>query len=104
VQGASPQKVAVTVAGPSLRSAGITNALGDPMLTLVRQSDGAVIASNDNWQAGATAPQLQAAGFAPASALEPGVLLSLDPGAYTVIVQGVSNTTGVAVVGVFAVP
>jgi alpha-tubulin suppressor-like RCC1 family protein len=104
VQGASPQKVAVTVAGPSLRSAGITDALGDPMLTLVRQSDGAVIASNDNWQAGATAPQLQAAGFAPASALEPGVLLSLDPGAYTVIVQGVSNTTGVAVVGVFAVP
>ena len=104
VQGTAPQNVAVTVAGPSLGSAGITNALGDPMLTLVRQSDGAVIASNDNWEAGGTAGQLQAAGFAPASSLEPGVLLSLVPGAYTVVVQGAGNTTGVAVVGVFAVP
>ena len=74
------------------------------MLTVVRQSDGAVIASNDNWGDSATAADLQAAGFAPASPLEPGVLLSLDPGAYTVIVQGVGNTTGVAVVGVFAAP
>jgi len=104
VQGGAPQKVAITVAGPSLGSAGIINPLADPMLTVVRQSDGAIIASNDNWADGATAADLQAAGFAPASPLEPGLLLSLDPGAYTAIVQGVGNTTGVAVVGVFAAP
>jgi len=104
VQGPAPQKVAVTVAGPSLASAGITNPLGDPMLTLVRQSDGAVIATNDNWADGPTAADLRTAGFAPASPLEPGVLLSLDPGAYTIVVQGAANTTGVAVVGVFAAP
>jgi hypothetical protein len=104
VQGSGPQKVALTVAGPSLASADVPDALGDPMLTVVRQSDGAIIASNDNWEAGGTAGELQAAGFAPASSLEPGALLSLDPGAYTVIVQGVGNTSGLAVVGVFAVP
>jgi len=104
VQGTAPQKVAVTVAGPSLASADVPDALGDPMLTVVRQSDGAVIASNDNWESGGTAGELQAAGFAPASPFEPGLLLSLDPGAYTVIVQGVGNTSGLAVVGVFAAP
>ena len=31
-------------------------------------------------------------------------LPALVPGAYTVVVQGAGNTTGVAVVGVFAVP
>ncbi|HET7400345.1 MAG TPA: hypothetical protein VFJ62_01150, partial [Usitatibacter sp.] len=104
VQGGGPRKVAVTVAGPSLGPAGIANPLANPTLTLVRQSDGTVITANDDWQSGATAAQLLAAHFAPADPAEPGVLLLLDPGAYTAIVQGVGGTTGVAVVGVFAVP
>ncbi|HET7379961.1 MAG TPA: hypothetical protein VFJ24_07970, partial [Gaiellales bacterium] len=103
VQGASPQQVAVTVAGPSLRAAGITNALANPMLVVARP-DGALIALNDDWQSDAAAAQLQAAGFAPADPAEPGVPLTLDPGPYTAIVRSTDGTTGVAVVGVFAVP
>jgi len=95
--------VVITAAGPSLASAGIANPLANPMMTLVRSSDGAVIATNDDWQAAANAADIQAAGFAPADAREPAIMMTLAPGAYTSIVSGVGNTTGVAVVGVFEV-
>ena len=104
VNGAAPQKVAVTATGPSLAPFGISNYLPNPQISIVRSSDQAVIATNDNWQTDPNAAQLQASGFAPGNALEPGILTTLAPGAYTVIVSGVGNTTGVAVVGAFTVP
>ena len=73
----------------------------NPAIQLVRQSDQAVIATNDDWQSDPNAAQLQAKGFAPADAREPGLLLTLPPGAYTAVVSGVNNTTGTAVIGVF---
>jgi hypothetical protein len=101
VQGATAQNVVVNVAGPSLASAGITNPLANPTLTLVRSSDNAVIATNDNWGSAANAAQIQASGFAPNNSLEPAIMMSLPPGAYTAIVQGAGGGTGVALVGVF---
>jgi len=70
----------------------------------VRSSDQAVLATNDDWQSGPNAAQVQASGFAPGNALEPAILMTLDPGAYTAIVQGVGGGTGVSVVGVFTLP
>ncbi|QJR16128.1 InlB B-repeat-containing protein [Usitatibacter palustris] len=105
VYGDNTQQVVITVAGPSLVNAGIPNALANPVLTIVRSSDGAVIASNDNWQSQANPAHvaaIQAAGFAPAHVLEPAVILTLPPGAYTAIVQG-SGGTGVGLVGVYKV-
>ncbi|QJR13384.1 hypothetical protein [Usitatibacter palustris] len=107
IQGTGTQSVVVTVAGPSLVNAGIPNPLSNPMITIVRASDGAVIASNDNWQTQTNPGDvalIQNAGFAPASTLEPAVFLTLPPGAYTAVVQGVGNVTGVGLVGVFRVP
>ena len=103
IGGSAPKTVVITAAGPSLASAGIANPLVNPAMTLVRSSDGAVIATNDDWQAAANAADIQAAGFAPADAREPAIMMTLPPGAYTSIVSGVGNTTGVAVVGVFEV-
>ncbi|QJR16127.1 RCC1 domain-containing protein [Usitatibacter palustris] len=106
VQGTGTQTVVVTVAGPSLIPAGIPNALANPTLYIVRATDGAVIASNDNWQTQtnpADAAAIQAAGFAPAHVLEPAVKLTLPPGAYTAVVQGTGGT-GVGLVGVYRVP
>jgi len=103
VQGDSPQTVAITVAGPSLASAGIAQPLMNPTLTLVRSSDQAVIAVNDDWQSASNADAIRASGFAPADPREPAILVTLPPGAYTAIVRGVNDTTGVAVVGAFAV-
>jgi hypothetical protein len=103
IQGATPQTVVVRARGPSLAAAGIANPLADPTLTLVRSSDNAVIATNDNWQTAANAAQITASGFAPSNNAEAAIQMTLAPGAYTAIVQGVSNGTGVAIVEVFAV-
>jgi len=102
IEGSQPLPVAVRARGPSLAQAGVQGVLANPVLTLVRASDGAVIAINDNWQADANAAQLQASGFAPADASEAAVLRTLPPGAYTAIVSGAGGTTGVAIVEVFA--
>jgi len=104
IQGSSPQTVVINVAGPSLANFGITNPLANPTLTLVRSSDNAVIATNDNWQSASNAAQIQASGFAPSNALEPAIMMTLAPGAYTAIVQGAGGGTGVGLVGVFTTP
>ena len=101
VQGTGPRTVVITATGPSLVPFGITNPLANPTLTLVRQSDHAVIASNDDWQTNANAAQITASGFAPTNPLESALLVTLAPGAYTAIVQGAGGGVGVSVVGVF---
>ena len=61
-----------------------------------------MLATNDDWGSAANAAQVTASGFAPANAKESAILVTLPPGAYTAIVRGVANTTGVAIVEVFA--
>jgi hypothetical protein len=107
IQGDSAKTVVVNVAGPHLANFGITNPLANPQLTLVRSSDNAILATNDNWQTQANPAHvalIQATGFQPNHQLEPAIIATLPPGAYTAIVSGVNNGTGVALVGVFAVP
>ncbi len=103
VVGTASKTLAIVATGPSLAQYGIANALANPTLTLVRQSDQTVIATNDDWQADANASQLQAAGFAPANALESALYVTLPPGAYTAIVSGAGGGTGVGIVGVYVV-
>jgi hypothetical protein len=104
VQGTTPQTLAITATGPSLTAFGIANPLANPTLTIVRSSDQSVVATNDNWQSDPSAAQLQASGFAPTNPFESGMVLSLQPGAYTAIVSGSGGGTGTSVVGVFALP
>jgi hypothetical protein len=103
IGGTSSKTVAIVATGPSLVPFGITNALANPTLTLVRSSDQAVIATNDDWQSAANQADLVAAGFAPSNALEAAILADLAPGAYTAIVQGAGGGTGVSVIGVYEV-
>jgi len=98
----SAMTVVVTAKGPSLERFGIASPLPDPQLTLVRISDGAVIAFNDNWQTAPNAGELQSSGFAPSHPLESAVLITLNPGLYTAIVSGVNNTSGTGIVEVYA--
>jgi hypothetical protein len=104
IQGNAPQQVAIVATGPSLAQYGVANPLMNPSITLVRSSDQAVIGTNDDWETESNASQLQAAGFAPPNASEAAILTTLPPGAYTAIVSGVGGTTGISVVGVYAVP
>ena len=77
--------VVIRALGPSLASAGISDPLSDPMLT-VYDSNGAPIASNDNWQDDTSATRHQQNGLAPTDAAESATILHLPAGAYTAIV------------------
>jgi hypothetical protein len=102
IVGDSPQSVVVRARGPSLAAGGITNALENPTLTLVRTSDARVMATNDNWQTAQNAGNLVTSGFAPTDAKEAAVLVTLEPGAYTAVVEGVGGSSGVAIVEAWA--
>jgi hypothetical protein len=103
IGGTEPKTVAIVATGPSLSAYGVANPLANPTLTLVRSSDQAVLASNNDWSVSPNSQEIQASGFAPAGQTEAMILANLSPGAYTAIVQGNNNTTGVAVIAVYEV-
>jgi hypothetical protein len=103
ITGSVNKTVVVRARGPSLVPFGITNALADPTLQLVRSSDQATLATNNDWGTSSNAAQITASGFAPGNARESAILMSLPPGAYTAIVSGAGNGTGVGIVEVFEV-
>jgi hypothetical protein len=82
--------------GPSLAQFGVQNTMQDPVLELHNQS-GALLDSNDNWKDG-NRQALIDNGYAPADDREAAIFAVLPPGAYTAIVRGKNNTTGVALV------
>lgn len=91
--GAATQ-VLVRAIGPSL--SGVANALTDPTLELHDQN-GAIVASNDNWK-GTQQSEIEATTIPPADDRESAIVQTLNAGAYTAIVRGKINATGVALV------
>ena len=77
--------VLIRALGPSLADFGLVP-LADPTMTLY-DATGAVIASNDNWM-DTQADEIAATGLIPGNPLESAILITLDPGSYTAIVQG----------------
>lgn len=96
VLGTEPTNFIVRAIGPSLP---LTGSLADPALEL-HDSNGATIASNDNWKDTQEA-EIEAAKLAPTSDLESAIAATLTPGAYTAIVRGDNNNTGLALVEVY---
>jgi cyclophilin family peptidyl-prolyl cis-trans isomerase len=93
--------VLVRALGPTLTQFGVANALPDPALEL-RNAQGALVDSNDNWQTSPQKTQIQATGYAPPNAAEPALYVSLPTGNYTAIVRGVGPApTGTALVEVY---
>jgi hypothetical protein len=80
--------------GPSLASFGVPNALQDTTLEL-RDVNGVLLSSNDNWGDATNAEDLLATGLAPTRSSESAILITLGPGKYTAIVRGTQDTTGV---------
>lgn len=97
-----PQKVIVRAIGPSLANATppVPGALADPTLEL-HNPDGSILASNDNWRTTQEA-EIMASTVPPTDDLESAIVATLSPGAYTAVVQGANETTGVALVEVYA--
>jgi hypothetical protein len=93
VVGSGPTTVLFRALGPST---GISNALQDPTLEL-HDGQGGIIATNDNWR-DTQAAEIEATTIPPNDPREAAILRQLTPGAYTAIVRGKNNTTGVALV------
>ena len=92
-------------AGSDRRSAqfGLTPVLADPTLEL-RDSNGALLISNDNWQDDpASAAQLTADGFALSDPKESGIFTSLPPGQFTAILAGKNGGIGIGLVEIYNV-
>src|SRR5262249_23468235 len=100
VTGTDPKQVVLRALGPSLANSGLTGTLADPVLTLY-DSDGHVVASNDNWQEGPGAAAVAADGRAPTDPLEAATLQTLIPGAYTSVVNGRHFGPGIALAEIY---
>jgi hypothetical protein len=101
ISGNVPKTVAVRGIGPSLTASGISDALSDPTLEL-RNSSSVILRSNDDWQDDASqANLLTTLGLAPTNPKESALVASVQPGAYTAIVAGKNQGTGVGLVEVY---
>jgi hypothetical protein len=100
ITGSDSKRIALRAMGPSLASAGLSGLLTDPLLEL-HAADGSLIATNDDWQTDAAASELTANGIAPANSHEAGTVQTLAPGAYTAIVRGANNSTGIGLVEMY---
>lgn len=92
-----PATIILRSIGPSLARSNVSTALQDPLLEL-HEANGALIASNDDWQADPNASQVQLSGLGPADSRESALLVSLPPAKYTAITRGKNDSTGVALV------
>jgi len=102
IVGASSRYV-VRALGPSLRTDGLTNILDDPILEL-RDGNGSLTATNDDWGSDANSSSVQQLQLAPPSAKESALYINLAAGPHTAIVRGKDATTGIGLVEVYLVP
>ena len=98
VLGSESQKVIVRAIGPSLSLAG---KLDNPTLEL-RDGNGGLLEENDDWVESPNKQAVTDSGIAPSNDLESAIVRTLPPAAYTAIVRGVNDTTGIAVVEIYA--
>ena len=96
-----PKLVMIRAMGPSLAAAGVSPALANPALTLY--AGGTQLAANDDWKTNPNVADIIASGIAPADDLEAVLLIRLEPGVYTTVVNGTGDTTGIGLVEIYEV-
>ncbi len=77
--------------------------LANPTLEL-HDANGALLGVGDNWTTSSQAAAIRASGYAPPNANEPAIVTTRAAGNTTAIVKGVNNTSGNALVEVYALP
>ena len=115
VQGGTRQ-VLIQAVGPELADRGISNALADPVLTVIQTSEGEPprtklnppieLMVNDNWEDSQRQLVFVLWGGNPTlteGSLSAAAVLALEPGEYTAKVEGKDGTSGVALVEVYGV-
>ena len=106
--GSEPKRVLVRAAGPKLAAFGITGVLTNPVITLIRQSDGATITSNTGWMSAPNVAAIRDAAVAASAfpftdgSTDSALLVDLPPGAYTANITGVGGTTGIVLAELYS--
>lgn len=107
IGGSTPKTVLIRAVGPTLGTAfGLGGVVANPQLALFNSSS-IKIGENDDWggtTALTTAFSRVAAFVLPAASRDAALVVTLPPAAYTVQVNGVDGTTGVALVEVYEIP
>ena len=102
VQGPNPKTVMLRAIGPSVPLAGV---LQNPYLE-VHDATGAIVATNDNWRSthvgglitSSQVVDILASTIPPSNPVESALIATVDPGAYTAVVRGADNGTGIALI------
>ena len=100
--GSGSARLLLRAIGPSLGEAGVENALQDPTLELVN-GNGDTIATNNNWR-DTQEGEIAATTIPPPNELEAAIVQTVPAGAYTAIVRGLDDGTGVGLVEVYNLP
>jgi uncharacterized repeat protein (TIGR01451 family) len=96
-----PVKILLRAHGVCLKNWGLTEVLTDPMLHL-HDANGTQLIVNDNWKDDPQqATAIEQSTMPPDDLFEAAAVITLQPGAYTVIVEGNGHTGGNGIVEVF---
>jgi hypothetical protein len=104
IRGNASKRLLIRAIGPGLAQFGVGSLLADPQLMVVPAGQTSSPAVNDNWGGSSAlkAAFTEAGAFVIADASRDAALVvTLAPGAYSVVVSGVGNTTGNALVEVY---
>ena len=99
ITGNSNKAVVMRGIGPSLSAFGLSDLLLDPVVEL-HGADSSLITMNDNWK-DTQRSQIEGTLFEPKDDRESVILATVAPAAYTAILTGKTNTTGVGVVEIY---
>lgn len=104
VEGSMTKDLVIRAVGPKLATYGVTGELADPQIALYRSENGAsnLMMEVDGWDASLSSVFADLGAFdLDGDSASAAVRVQLQPGAYTVHVSGVADTTGVALVEVY---
>jgi hypothetical protein len=97
IRGSEQKKVVLRGLGPSLN---VPGKLEDPVIQVFNSSN-VNIGGNDDWKT--DQQNVESTGLAPSNDRESALVITLDPGTYTVVMRGKDNGTGIGLVEVYDV-
>ena len=100
ITGNTSKSILVRGLGPSLSNFGLPGLLNDPVLEL-RAANGALLFQNDNWK-DAQQSQIQGTPYQPGDDREAVIIAALAPGAYTAILTGRNQATGLGLLEIYS--
>jgi hypothetical protein len=96
-----PKMVLIRALGPSLAAQGVSPVLENPVLKLM--SGATELKSNDDWQSNSNSDDIVATTIPPLNPNESSILVRLEPGAYSAVVSGANDSTGIALIEVYEI-